>query len=79
MKEHKGWSKLDTLNLNYCGLTDISLVYLGEGPMPKLKKLIIQGNKFTENGKPSINALRMNHVQVLYRTFAEIQNERKKK
>ena len=47
--------------------------------MPKLKKLNIQGNKFTENGKPNINALRMNHIQVSYRTYDERQKDRKKK
>ena len=47
--------------------------------MPKLKKLNILGNKFTENGKPSINGLRMNHIHVSYRTEAERQKEREKK
>ena len=79
MKEHKGWSKLNTLNLNATGLTDIALGYLGEASMPKLKKLNILGNKFTENGKPSINGLRMNHIHVSYRTEAERQKEREKK
>ena len=51
MKEHKGWGKLSILNLNYTGLTDIALTYLGDASMPKLKKLNIQGNKFTETGK----------------------------
>lgn len=37
MKEHKGWSKLNTLNLNSTGLTDEALKYLGEASMPKLK------------------------------------------
>ena len=58
MKEHKGWGKLSLLNLNYTGLTDIALDYLGKAPMPKLKKLNIQGNKFTDQGKANINALR---------------------
>ena len=79
IKEHKGWSKLNTLNLNATGLTDIALQYLGEASMPKLKKLNILGNKFTESGKPSINGLRMNHIHVSYRTDAERQKERKKK
>ena len=79
MKDHKGWNKLNTLNLNYCGLTDISLTYLSEASMPKLKKLNIQGNKFTENGIPNINALRMNHIHVSYRTYDERQKDRKKK
>ena len=79
MKEHKGWGKLSILNLNYTGLTDIALGYLGEASMPKLKKLNIQGNKFTEQGKASINALRMNHIHVSYRTEAERQREREEK
>ena len=79
MKEHKGWSKLSILNLNYTGLTDLALGYLGEASMPKLKKLNIQGNKFTETGKGSINALRMNHIHVSYRTEAERQREKEEK
>ena len=79
IKEHKGWSKLNTLNLNATGLSDIALGYLGEASMPKLKKLNILGNKFTDNGKPSINGLRMNHIHVSYRTEAERQKEREKK
>ena len=79
IKEHKGWSKLNTLNLNATGLTDIALGYLGEASMPKLKKLNILGNKFTENGKPSINGLRMNHIHVSYRSEAERQKERERK
>ena len=79
MKEHKGWNKLSILNLNYTGLTDIALGYLGEASMPKLKKLNIQGNKFTETGRASINALRMNHIHVSYRTEAERQRERELK
>ena len=78
MKEHKGWSKLSILNLNYTGLTDVALDYLGKSSMPKLKKLNIQGNKFTDVGKASINALRMNHIHVSYRTEAERQKEREK-
>ena len=78
MKEHKGWSKLSILNLNYTGLTDIALDYLGKSSMPKLKKLNIQGNKFTDVGKASINALRMNHIHVSYRTEAERQKEKEK-
>ena len=79
MKEHKGWGKLSILNLNYTGLTDLALGYLGEASMPKLKKLNIQGNKFTETGKGSINALRMNHIHVSYRTEAERQREKEEK
>ena len=79
MKEHKGWGKLNTLNLNSTGLTDDALKYLGEASMPKLKKLNILGNKFTENGKPNINGLRMNHIHVSYRTQAEREKEKKKR
>ena len=79
MKEHKGWGKLSILNLNYTGLTDVALDYLGKSSMPKLKKLNIQGNKFSENGKANINALRMNHIHVSYRTEAERQKEKQRK
>jgi Ran GTPase-activating protein (RanGAP) involved in mRNA processing and transport len=79
MKEHKGWAKLSILNLNYTGLTDVALDYLGKSSMPKLKKLNIQGNKFSENGKANINALRMNHIHVSYRTEAERQKEKQRK
>ena len=79
MKEHKGWAKLSILNLNYTGLTDVALDYLGKSSMPKLKKLNIQGNKFTEAGKANINALRMNHIHVSYRTEAERQKEKQRK
>ena len=79
MKEHKGWAKLSILNLNYTGLTDIALTYLGEASLPKLKKLNIQGNKFTETGKASINALRMNLIHVSKRTEVERQKEKEKK
>ena len=79
MKEHKGWAKLSILNLNYTGLTDVALDYLGKSSMPKLKKLNIQGNKFSEAGKANINALRMNHIHVSYRTEAERQKERQRK
>ena len=78
MKEHKGWVKLSILNLNSIGLTDIALDYLGKASMPKLKKLNIQGNKFTDQGKANINALRMNHIHVSYRTEAERQKEKEK-
>ena len=79
IKEHKGWNKLNTLNLNATGLTDLALRYLGESSMPKLKKLNLLGNKFTSVGKASINGLRMNHVHVTYRTESERQKDREKK
>jgi hypothetical protein len=79
IKEHKGWEKLNTLNLNATGLTDDALKYLGEASMPKLKKLNILGNKFTESGKPSIIGLRMNHIHVSYRTQAERDREKEKR
>ena len=79
MKEHKGWNILNIRSLNETGLTDASLTYLGEVSMPKLKKLNIVGNKFTKAGKPCINAFRMNHIQVNYRTQAEREKEKKEK
>ena len=44
--------------------------------MPKLKKLNIVGNKFGDNGKNNINALRMAHIQVSYKTEEERRRER---
>ena len=67
MKEHKGWNGLKKLNLDLTGLTDVGLDYLTRASMPKLKKLNIHDNTFTDYGKSSINALRMNHIKVSYR------------
>ena len=67
IKEHKGWGKLTILNLDLTGLTDISLTYLREASMPKLKELNIIDNKFTENGKASFNAIAMNKIKINYK------------
>ena len=75
MNEHKGWSKLNTLNLNATGLTNEAIKYLREAEMPKLKQLNIIGNKFTDAGKTNINVLRLNHIHVCYRTQAERDKE----
>ena len=45
--------------------------------MPKLRKLNIAGNKFTDDGKPSINGLRMNHIRVNYKNIITIENNNK--
>ena len=79
MKEHKEWANLSILNLNFTGLTDIAVKYLGEASMPKLKKLNIVGNKFGDNGKNNINALRMAHIQVSYKTEEERRRERERR
>ena len=71
MKEHKGWSKLNVLNLNYTGLTDKSLIYLSEAMFPKLKILNIQGNKFSVNGRESIKAFSKKNINVHYRIEAK--------
>ena len=71
MKEHKGWEKLSTLNLDYTGLTDVALDYLGKASMPKLSELNIRNNNFSENGQANINALRMNHIVVKYQVGDE--------
>jgi Ran GTPase-activating protein (RanGAP) involved in mRNA processing and transport len=76
IKEHKCWSKLNILYLNKTGLTDIALRYIGESSMPKLRKLNIAGNKFTDDGKPSINGLRMNHIRVNYKNIITIENNK---
>ena len=65
--------------MNATGLTDASLTFLKEAEMPKLKKLNIVGNKFTDAMKPSINDLRMNHIQVSYRTQVEREKDRKER
>ena len=57
-------------------MTDDALRYLGEDFLPKLKKLNILGNKFTEAGKPAINGLRMNHIHVNYKSEQERQKEK---
>ena len=77
MKEHDGWRKLTTLNLYYTGLTDISLDYIAESSMPKLKKLNIQYNKFSDIRKEFINDLKKNNIDISYKTVAEIQKEKK--
>ena len=71
MKEQKGWSKLNILNLNYTGLTDKALIYLSEAMFPKLKILNIQGNKFSVNGRESIKAFSKKNINVHYRIEAK--------
>ena len=75
MKEHKGWGKLSILNINHTGITDLAIDYIGCASMPKLKKLYIRDNKFTEQGNANINALRMNHIFVYYKGEKEEYNE----
>ena len=79
IKEHKVWDKLNTLNLNATGLTDVALGYFTEASMPKLQQLFILGNKFTENGRIYITKLRKNRIHVIYRTQAERMKEKEKK
>ena len=67
MKGHKGWENLSTLILDNTGLTDLALDYIGKFSMPKLKKLFILDNKFTDIGKAFIYALKMNHIEVIYK------------
>ena len=78
MKEYKGWRKLSILNIDHTGITDLALDYIGKASMPRLKKLYIRDNKFTEMGKASINALIMNHIWVYYRNKKEEDNENEK-
>ena len=79
LTEHKGWNELNTLYLENTGLTDIALKYLVEASMPKLTKLNIEDNNFTEIGKPNINILKMNYNKVYYLTEAERKKEKKVK
>ena len=79
MKEFKGWDRLNMLNLSHTGITDISLEYLVQSSMPKLRKLNVQGNKFTSTGKASMDALRLNQVHISFRTQSEKQKLKEKK
>ena len=79
MKENKEWEKLSTLNLNNTGLTDLALEYLVQSCMPKLQKLNIQDNKFTENGKASMKALKVNGTKITFRTDEERKRLKEKK
>ena len=47
--------------------------------MPKLRKLNVQGNKFTSTGKASMDALRLNQVHISFRTQSEKQKLKEKK
>jgi Leucine-rich repeat (LRR) protein len=67
------------LNLSHTGITDISLEYLVQSSMPKLRKLNVQGNKFTSTGKASMDALRLNQVHISFRTQSEKQKLKEKK
>ena len=79
MKENKDWEKLNTLNLNNTGLTDLALEYLVQSCMPKLQKLNIQDNKFTDNGKASMKALKVNGIKISFRTDEERKRLKEKK
>ena len=79
IKEHKGWNQLTKLNLDFTGLTDISLDYISQFSMCKLKKLNIQGNKFTNNATKFANIQRGIHIQVNCRTIDERKRKRKEK
>ena len=68
MKEHKGWSKLRQLNLDITGLTDVSLDYLSKMTLPKIKKINIRENKFTDYGLQYINGFKINKVFVNYKS-----------
>ena len=78
MKEHKGWGKLSILNIDHTGLTDLAMDYLVHSQMPKLKKIYIGHNKFTEMGKASINDLRMNNIHISYKNENFEDNEDEK-
>ena len=65
MKENKEWEQLKLLFFDNTGLTDIALDYFSKDIMPKLEKLYVRGNKFTDNAKQNINVLRKNHIQVI--------------
>ena len=69
------WNELCILSLNNTGLTDKALEYLKEPKMMKLKRLNIEGNKFTDNGIKIIYNLRMKKIHISYKK----QKKKKKK
>ena len=71
MTKFGGWFKLNTLNLDNTNLTDISLKYLTEASMPKLKKLNILNNDFSEEGNYYINILKFKNINVIEETVKE--------
>lgn len=77
MTKHKGWEKLTILNLNFVGLTDISIEFFIQAYLPKLRCLNIKGNNLTNIGLEKINALRLNNIKVRYRTKAEVKKDLK--
>ena len=79
MTEYKEWNKLISLNLNYTGLNDIAIRYLGTAPMHKLKILKILGNKITNKSKGTIIGLKMNNINVYYKIQAEKGKEKEKR
>ena len=79
IKEAKNWTRLNTLNLNATGLTDAAVNYLTNSSMPKLRKLSLIGNKFTNGIEPSISALKLNRVKVEYLSQEEKKKRAKKK
>ena len=79
IKEAKNWTRLNTLNLNATGLTDAAVNYLTNSSMPKLRKLSLIGNKFTNGIEPSISALKLNRVKVEYLSPEEKKRRAKKK
>ena len=79
IKEAKNWTRLNTLNLNSTGLTDAAVNYLTNSSMPKLRKLSLIGNKFTNGIEPSISALKLNRVKVEYLSPEEKRKRAKKK
>ena len=78
IKEHKGWDHLIKLNLDFTGLSDISMDYINQFSIPQLKKLNLQGNKFSTNIKMIINDSRMNQILVNCKIITEKKKIRKK-
>ena len=78
IKEHKGWDHLIKLNLDFTGLSDIQMDYINKFFMPQLKKLNLQGNKFSSNIKMIINDLRRNQIHVNCKIITEKKKIRKK-
>ena len=64
MTEQKSLKKLEILDLNRTGLSDISLVYIENSKFSKLKNLGLSGNNFTSEGNASLEIFKMNNIEV---------------
>jgi hypothetical protein len=66
IKENKNWTRLPLLNLNRTGLTDASISLLSSSAMPTLRKIHLNGNKFTEKICNEIQAWKLTGLSIEY-------------